>query len=67
MIKFITIQKASKEIGISPSLIQTMIKNKDLTIYKKEGYKRVFLSVEEINNSIKPVGNEDINLDNFLI
>ncbi|MBU0721796.1 helix-turn-helix domain-containing protein [bacterium] len=69
MIKFQTIQKVAEDMGIDISYIRTMIKNKDLTAHKKDGYKRIYIDVEELNNSIKPVDStsNEINLDNFLI
>jgi broad-specificity NMP kinase len=69
MIKFQTIQKVAEDMGIDISYIRTMIKNKDLTAHKKDGYKRIYIDVEELNNSIKPINSisDEINLDNFLI
>ena len=69
MIKFQTIQKVAVDMGIDISYIRTMIKNKDLTAHKKDGYKRIYIDVEELNNSIKPINSisDEINLDNFLI
>ncbi len=69
MTKFQTIQKVAENMGIDISYIRTMIKNKDLTAHKKDGYKRIYIDVEELNNSIKPIDSisNKINLDKFLI
>lgn len=69
MTKFQTIQKVAENMGIDISYIRTMIKNKDLTAHKKDGYKRIYIDVEELNNSIKPIDSisDKINLDKFLI
>jgi hypothetical protein len=46
-----------------------MIKNKDLIAYKKDGYKRVYINIDEFNSCFKPINNidNDIDLDKFLI
>jgi hypothetical protein len=46
-----------------------MIKNKDLTAYKKEGYKRIYINIDELNSTIKPIDENasSIDLDDFLI
>jgi len=64
-----TIQKVAQDMGIDVSYIRTMIKNKDLTAHKKEGYTRIYIDVNELNSSIKPIDNieEEIDLENFLI
>ncbi len=69
MIKFQTIQKVAKDMGVNTSHIWTMIKNKDLTAHKKDGYKRTYINVKELNNSIKPIDPKDetIDLDKYLI
>ena len=69
MIEFQTIQKVAKDMGVDISYIRTMIKNKDLTAHKKDGYKRIYINVEELNNSIKPIDSidETIDLDKYLI
>lgn len=65
----VTIQKLSKDVGIDVSYIRTMIKNSDLKAYKKDGYKRIYIDLDEFNSTIKPINNIDTNLylDNFLI
>lgn len=62
-----TIQKVAKDMGVAASYIRKMIDNGDLTPFKKEGYERIFIDVEELNASIKPVHSENIkiNLDRF--
>lgn len=69
MIKFITIQKLAEDVGIDISYIRKMIKNKDLTAYKKDGYKRIYIDVEEFNSTFKPITNADefIDLSNYLV
>lgn len=69
MIKFQTIQKVAEDMGIDISYIRTMIKNKDLIAHKKDGYKRIYIDIEELNASIKPVDTttNKIDLDNFLV
>ncbi|MDD5400134.1 MAG: helix-turn-helix domain-containing protein [Sulfurimonas sp.] len=69
MIKFITIQKLAQIVGIDISYIRKMIKNKDLIAYKKDGYKRVYINIDEFNSCFKPINNidNDIDLDKFLI
>ncbi len=69
MTKFQTIQKVAEEMGIDISYIRTMIKNKDLTAHKKDGYQRIYINLEELNNSIKPIGTvpNEIDLDNYLV
>lgn len=69
MTKFQTIQKVAEEMGIDISYIRTMIKNKDLTAHKKDGYQRIYINLEELNNSIKPIGivSNEIDLDNYLV
>jgi len=64
-----TIQKAAQDIGIDVSHIRTMIKNKDLTAHKIEGYIRIYIDIDELNASIKPINNvdEEIDLDKFMI
>jgi len=69
MNKFQTIQKVAKGIGVDISYIRTMIKNKDLTAYKKDGYKRIYINIDEFNATLKPINeiDENINLDNYLV
>ena len=69
MIKYLTIQKLAELIGVDTSYIRKMIKNKDLTAYKKDGYKRIYINIEEFNATLKPIDNidENINLDNYLV
>ena|GEM_PF-4932180 len=56
-------------MGIDSSYLRTMIKNKDLAAHKINGYKRIYIDVEEFNNSIKPINSisDEIDLDKFLI
>jgi len=46
-----------------------MIKDKTLTAYKKDGYKRIYINVEEFNAMLKPINiiNENINIDDYLV
>ncbi|MDD2448800.1 MAG: helix-turn-helix domain-containing protein [Sulfurimonas sp.] len=69
MIKYLTIQKLAELIGVDTSYIRKMIKNKDLTAYKKDGYKRIYINIDEFNATLKPIDNIDknINLDNYLV
>jgi len=69
MIKYLTIQKLAELIGVDSSYIRKMLKNKDLTAYKKEGYKRIYINIDEFNATLKPIDNidENINLDNYLV
>ena len=64
-----TIQKVANDMGIDVSYIRTMIKNKDLTAHKKDGYERIYIDVDELNASIKPINNveEEIDLEKFMI
>jgi len=64
-----TIQKLARDAGLDISYIRTMIRNKDLTAYKKDGYKRIYVDVNEFNSMIKPVEETDkkISLDNYLV
>jgi len=66
---FVTIQKLAELIGVDSSYIRKMLKNKDLTAYKKEGYKRIYINIDEFNATLKPIDNidENINLDNYLV
>ncbi|MDX9756190.1 hypothetical protein [Sulfurimonas sp. RIFOXYB12_FULL_35_9] len=69
MSRFQTIQKVAEDMGIDSSYLRTMIKNKDLAAHKINGYKRIYIDVEEFNNSIKPINSisDEIDLDKFLI
>ena len=69
MTRFLTIQKLSEIVGVDISYIRTMIKNKDLTAYKKDGYKRIYINIDEFNATLKPINkiDENINLDNYLV
>ncbi len=69
MTKFQTIQKVAEDMGIDSSYLRTMIKNKDLTAYKKDGYKRIYININELNSTIRPIDENvsNIDLDDFLI
>lgn len=69
MTNFVTIQKLAEIVGIDTSYIRTMIKNKDLTAYKKDGYKRIYIDIEEFNSTVKPISDvdNDIDLDKYLV
>lgn len=69
MTKFQTIQKVAEDMGIDSSYLRTMIKNKDLIAYRKDGYKRIYINIDELNSTIKPIDEDisSINLDDFLI
>ncbi len=64
-----TIQKVANDMGIDVSYIRTMIRNKDLTAHKKDGYSRIYIDVDELNASIKPIDNpeEELDLEKFMI
>ena len=67
--KYQTIQKVSNDLGVDTSYIRKMIKNKDITPYQIDGYKRIYLDVNELQSIIKPVNTDliKIDLDKFLI
>jgi len=67
--QFQTIQKLAEDVGIDISYIRKMIRNNDLTAYKKDGYKRIYIDVEEFNSTIKPISSidNDIDLDKYLV
>ena len=69
MTSFQTIQKLSKDVGLDISYIRKMIKDKTLTAYKKDGYKRIYIDVNEFYSTLKPIQELDknISLDDFLI
>lgn len=69
MTKFQTIQKVAEDMGIDSSYLRTMIKNKDLIAYKKDGYKRIYINIDELNSTIRPIDENvsSIDLDDFLI
>ena len=69
MTNYQTIQKLSNDVGIDISYIRKMIKDNTLTAYKKDGYKRLYINVNEFNETIKAVNiiDENINLDDFLV
>ena len=64
-----TIQKVAKDMGVAASYIRKMIDNGDLTPFKKDGYERIFIDIDELNTSIKPVNieNTKIDMDRFQI
>ncbi|MCW8895194.1 MAG: hypothetical protein OQK48_07845 [Sulfurimonas sp.] len=64
-----TIQKLSENVGIDTSYIRKMIKDKVLTPYKMDGYKRIYIDLDEFNSNIKPVFDIDskIDLEKYLI
>ena len=67
--KYQTIQKLANDLGVDTSYIRKMIKNKDLTPYQIDGYKRIYINIEELLSTIKPINTdlENIDLDKFLI
>ena len=69
MTSFVTIQKLSKSVGLDVSYIRKMIKNKVLTPHKIDGYKRIYIDINEFNSIVKPIDNNNdlISLDNFLV
>ena len=69
MTNFQTIQKLAKDVGLDISYIRKMIKDKTLTAYKKDGYKRIYVDVNEFNSTLKPVDevNKKISLDDYLV
>jgi len=58
-----TIQKVAKDMGVAASYIRKMIDNGDLTPFKKEGYERIFIDIDELNASIKPINTKNIKID----
>ncbi len=66
-----TIQKLAEDVGIDPSSIQAMLKNGELTKYKKPGFTRVFVDPDEFYAKIEKVSagddNVDFDLDAFLV
>ncbi len=66
---FKTIQKLANDVGIDESYIRTMIKKDDLTAYKKDGYKRIYINVEEFNETMRAVNiiDEKIDLEHFTV
>lgn len=69
MFKYITIQKFAHDVGIDESYVRTMIKKELLTAYKIDGYKRIYINIEEFNSTVKPITNKDkaIDLSNYLV
>lgn len=67
--KYQTIQKTAIELGVDASYIRKMIKNKDLTPYQIDGYKRIYINVNELNQVIKPINTDliKIDLDKYLV
>ena len=67
--KYQTIQKISADLGVDTSHIRKMIKNKDLTPYQIDGYKRIYIDIDELQSIIKPINTDlvKIDLDKFLI
>jgi hypothetical protein len=67
--KYQTIQKTANDLGVDTSHIRKMIKNKDITPYQIDGYKRIYVDVNELQSIIKPVNTDliKIDLDKFLI
>lgn len=65
---FVTIQKFAHDVGIDESYVRTMIKKDLLTAYKIDGYKRIYVDLNEFNSIIKPINqvNEKINLDDLV-
>lgn len=64
---YVTIQKLSKDVGINASTIQKMIKQGELTPYKKDGLERVFVNPQEFFSKLKPIESEQVDIDRFLI
>ena len=69
MTKYLTIQKLSEIVGIDISYIRKMIKNRDLTAYKKDGYKRIYINIDEFNSTVKPITDLDkvIDIEKYLV
>ena len=66
MIEYVTIQKLANDTGVHVSSIQKMIKQGELTPYKRDGLKRVFINLNEFVKKMTPK-EESIDLDNFLV
>ena len=49
MSKYQTIQKAANDMGIDESLIQSLLKNKELNKYRLKGRRRVLIDTDELN------------------
>jgi hypothetical protein len=60
---FVTIQKLSLDVGLDESYIRKMIKDKTLTAYKKDGYKRIYVDINEFEATIKPINQTEPNFD----
>jgi hypothetical protein len=67
--KYQTIQKVANDMGVAPSYIRNMIKNKDLKVYKINGYKRLYIDIDELYSLVNKTDKNpsNINLDGFLI
>lgn len=66
--KYQTIQKVADTMGVDCSYIRTMIKNKDLKAHKIQGYKRIYINIDELYSIINQIDEiPSINLDGFLI
>lgn len=67
--KYQTIQKTANDLGVDTSYIRKMIKNKDIIAYQINGYKRIYVDVNELQSIIKPINTDliKIDLDKFLI
>ena len=41
----------------------------DLIAYKKDGYKRIYIDIEEFNSTVKPITDVDkfLDLSNYLV
>ena len=55
MSKYQTIQKVAEDMGIDTSLIQTLIRNKELNKYRLKGHSRIFVDTDELSKLIVPV------------
>ena len=64
-----TIQKTSKDSGISPDSIRKMIKNKRIIAYKQNEFKKIMVDMDSFYSSFKPINNvcKEFDLENFMV
>jgi len=58
-----TIQKLAEDVGIDPSSIQAMLKNGELTKYRKPGLKRVFVDPDEFYSRVEKDSDDNVSID----
>ncbi len=68
MSRYQTIQKAANDMGVNESLIQSLLKNKELNKYRLKGRRRVLIDTDELNMLIvldDGTETSTLNLENF--